>query len=150
MSDKTPALVCIDSPEDETFPVEITVRNLKGAERTVTFDGIARTMTQWAEIGDKDREAQAAKKAADEKVKDEKAVQEDAAAGDPEVKKAAAVRAEHVRSEARWALLMAKGWSLTDPYTLENVVKFEDKFPGSVFSLFQEYSKVIEGKREKN
>lgn len=160
MTDKAPALVCIDGPEDESFSVPITVRNLKGVESTISFDCIPRTVTEWAAEGDKIRAEVVAKIKADEaktakskatKAKAQKAAAEgeDTPAAEDPVRLAELVT-ERINNDAGVALRIAKGWSVTDKFCAASIAKLEDKFPGAVRSLHQEYSKRINGERGGN
>jgi len=155
MTEKAPSLVCIDGPEDDSFPVPITVRNLKGVESTITFDCIPRTVTAWAAEGDKIRAEVAAKIKADEaKSVKAKAKKKTESEQDPtteaETIRLEAMVTERINNDAGLALRIAKGWSLTDKFAAAAIAKLEDKFPGAVRSLHQEYSKRINGEREGN
>lgn len=155
MTDKAPALVCIDGPEDDSFPVTINVRNLKCVESAVTFDCVPRTVTQWAAEGDKIRAEIAARIKAEEtktaKAKGKKKAAEDA--GEPseeETLRLEAMVTDRINSDAGLAMRIAKGWSVTDKFGAAALVKLEDKFPGAVRSLHQEYTKRVNGEREGN
>lgn len=154
MTEKAPSLVCIDVPDDESFPVPITVRNLKGVESTITFDCIPRTVTAWAAEGDKIRAEVAAKIKASEgkasKAKEKKAPEEPVAEPEAETIRLEQMVTERINNDAGLALRIAKGWSVTDKFGAAAIAKLEDKFPGAVRSLHQEYSKRINGEREGN
>ena len=155
MTEKAPSLVCIDGPEDDSFPVTITVRNLKGVESAITFDCIPRTVTEWAAEGDKIRAEIAARIKADEaktaKAKGKKKASDDAGEeAEDEVIRLEALVTERINSDAGLALRIAKGWSVTDKFAAAAMVKLEDKFPGAVRSLHQEYTKRVNGEREGN
>lgn len=130
-----------------TFPVEITVTDLNGEEFAITFDGIARTQKVWS----KERDAMIAE--AREKIKAEtakpkkKAKTEDAEVDDISI---AAIAEDRLNSEAKLAFKIASGWSLEEPFDIENVEELEDRFPGSIYALHEEYSKSIYGNRRKN
>lgn len=146
MTEKAPALVCIDGPEDDAFPVTITVRNLKGVASTITFDCIPRTVTQLAELQDKaTKEMEAAKKAAEHKPGDGAEGAQDAPAA-----LMADSHRQRFRRDAEYIMTIAKGWNLTNKFNLDSLEKLEDKFPGAAMSLAIEYGKTIYGQREKN
>lgn len=155
MTEKAPALVCIDGPEDESFPVTITVRNLKGVESAITFDCIPRTVTEWAAEGDKIRAEIAAGIKANEaktvKAKGKaKAAEEAGEQAEDEATRIELLVTDRINSDASLALRIAKGWSVTDKFAAASVAKMEDKFPGAVLSLHREYTKRVNGEREGN
>ncbi len=143
MSEKAPALVCIDGPEDESFPVTITVRNLKGVASSITFDCIPRDVAEWAAEGDKIRAEVA------ERVKAEEAKAKKKGAADAPIQMEALVT-ERINNDAAVALRIAKGWSVTDPFGAAGIAKLENRFPGAVRTLHDEYTRRINGEREGN
>lgn len=152
MTDKAPALVRIDGPEDESFPVTITVRNLKGVESSITFDCIPRTQTEWAAEGDRIREDVRARIEAEEAAAKKKPRGKSAAEAQPQqtLPRLEQMVAERINGDAGMALRVAKGWSLADKFTAASMAKLEDKFPGAVSDLHREYSRRVSGEREKN
>jgi hypothetical protein len=150
MSEKA-VLVCIDGPEDDTFPVTITVRNLKGVESTITFDCIPRTLTEWTKVGDQVRAEIAEKIKAEEvkaKAKAKKKADDGGESADPV--KLEALVTERIQTDAGMGLKIAKGWSVTDQFGAAGLAKLENRFPGAIRDLSQAYSKRINGEREGN
>lgn len=154
MTEKAPALVCIDGPEEDSFPVDITVTNLKGVKSTITFDCIPRTVSEWASEGDKIRAESRARLKAEEaknaKKKPKKDGAHDEAYSDDDPVRVEAVVNDRINIDAKIALVIAKGWSVTDKYSAQALSKLENKFPGAISALLNEYSKRINGEREGN
>jgi hypothetical protein len=148
MSDQAPQLVSIDGPEEDSFPVTITVRNLKGLESSITFDCIPRDSLEWAAEGDKLRartveNAKAEQAKADKKTKSK-------AEGDQEPIAVEPIMAGRIKADVDLAMVIAKGWSVTNPFSAASLSKMEAKFPGAIRDLHDGYQKKIHGAREGN
>ncbi len=146
MTEKAPALVCIDGPEEDSFPVTITVRNLRGVASSITFDCIPRDVAEWAAEGDKIRAEVAERVKAEEAKSKKKDTENDAAA--PILMEAMVT--ERIKSDAGVAMRIAKGWSVTDKFGAAAIAKMERKFPGAVRALHDGYTRVVNGEREGN
>lgn len=143
---KAPRLKSIAAPTG-TFPVEITVQGLTGAQGTITFDCIARTQTAWArERGQLFDQARARQKAQSDKAGDAGAPDgEPAKEFDPE--QLASLVSAGIKGDAEMVPHIAKGWDLDDEFNIASLAAMEDAYPGATSSLLTGYSQKIHGHR---
>lgn len=52
--------------------------------------------------------------------------------------------------QADQVLLVAEGWELADPFTRENLLELESKFPGSLQRINRVYTQAVSEARQKN
>jgi hypothetical protein len=132
-----------DNPKN--FKKTIAIVQLDGGTAPLDVSYIYRTRSQFAALVD----ANIAKAEAEAKAVAEAAQNgTDAAQGDRMTiaQSYAAVdkaRAEHV-------LQIADGWDLDDDFTLENLLQFEDEYPGALHAISIAYAQAVAEARAKN
>lgn len=132
-----------DNPKN--FKKTISIVLLDGGTAPLEVSYIYRTRSQFAALVD----ANIAKAEAEAKAVAEAATDAvDAAAGErlTIAQSYAAVdkaRAEHV-------LQIADGWDLGDEFTLDNLLQFEDEYPGALHAISIAYTQAVAEARAKN
>lgn len=147
---KAPRLKSITAPTG-TFPVEITVRDARGAEGVITFDCIARTQTAWSRERDSlfaQAQAQRKERASDNEDKTATGDKE-GVAPEPELETAQLEKlvSGRLKLDADIVLRIAKGWDLDNDFNTDSFAALEDAYAGAIIDLVNEYSKKIHGNR---
>lgn len=154
-------------PAPETVTHEITIVLPGGDEADLSIDYIYRTKDEFAEFiesnskaVDKEYEANIsaaikhagiAKAAFDAMpVDDQQKVLFDYRVEQNKKKGAKKLTQDQTKKDAEHVLQIAKGWDLGDEFTLDNLIKFENRYSGVLMAIVQGYPQALFGARLKN
>lgn len=154
-------------PAPETINHEITIVLPGGDEADLSIDYIYRSKDEFAEFLEKqgeviDKEYQAnlaaaikhagITKAAFDAIsaEDQQTVLFDYRAEQSKKKGAKKLTQEQTKKDAEHVLQIAKGWDLADEFTLDNLIKFENRYSGVLMAIVQGYPQALFGARLKN
>lgn len=154
-------------PAPETVTHEITIVLPSGDESDLSIDYIYRSKDEFAEFLEKNGEtidkeyqanlAAAIKHAGIEKATfdampedDQQKVLFDYRVGQNKKKGAKKLTQEQTKKDAEHVMQIAKGWDLGDEFTLDNLIKFENRYSGVLMAIVQGYPQALFGARLKN
>lgn len=154
-------------PAPETVTHEITIVLPGGDEADLSIDYIYRSKDEFAEFLENngetvDKEYQANLTAAIKHAgivkatfdamteDDQQKVLFDYRVEKNKKKGAKKITQEQTKSDAEQVLQIAKGWDLGDEFTLDNLIKFENRYSGVLMAIVQGYPQALFGARLKN
>lgn len=123
------------APEAFSHPVKLELPN--GDEAEIVIEYIYREKLEYGKWIDEQLTKQKDKKTAEKDKKKEF----DSSIHD--------LMAEQMQLDAEGLLEVAKGWDLQEPFTQENIVKFENKYPGVIQAIATAYPAALYATRLK-
>jgi len=131
--------------DPETFPREVEVINIFGAESVINFNFIYRTKSQFAALADEGlREAKAKLSAAKEGEEDQFTIEKISANFYSEA------NSRTTKEGAEYVMKIVKSWDLPDVLSVDSLMKLEDKCTGALQTIATTYAKAINEVRTKN
>jgi len=133
------------TPAPETFNHPVTLILPSGDEAELNVEYIYRTKQEFAAWIDTHLESQKSLNDGAGKAKSTKA------AGELNVDKTMLqVVTEQIAVDAKSLFEIAKGWDLEESFTVENIERFENKYPGVIQAIGAAYRDALYGIRLKN
>lgn len=129
----------------DTFKRNVDVINIHGAESTIEFEFIYRTKKQFAALADEGL------RASKEKALAEKDKGEDSFLIENISPNFYSEMNEKTSKEgAEYVMKIVKTWDISNPLSVENLIKLEDECAGALQTIATVYAKAINEVRTKN
>lgn len=141
--------------DPETFPREVEVINIFGAESVINFNFIYRTKSQFAALADEGLREAKAKLSAEKEAKAKLSAAKEGEGDQFTIENISAnfyseANARTTKEGAEYVMKIVKSWDIPDGLSVDSLMKLEDKCTGALQSIATIYAKAINEVRTKN
>jgi hypothetical protein len=129
----------------DSFKREVEVINIHGAESTIEVEFVYRTKTQFAALADEGlRDAKAKLSASKDGEEDQFTIEKISSNFYSEA------NSRTTKEGAEYVMKIAKAWDISEPLSVDSLMKLEDQCAGALQSIATIYAKAINEVRTKN